>query len=146
MHTEKPKQEKQRACKTRKSKHQDWSSNSLKPQEQATICLNVICGKIFIEPIELTVRIRGSPETYYACPHCFSRLSLSGNRQKDPSEAPLCASKKASWETIRDIENNRPKGCVHFLGYLKTRPKSSPIPDGCLTCTSIIHCMGFIRH
>ena len=37
-----------------------------------------------------------------------------------------------------DVEG--PTGCTHHLGYLKNRG-SSPIPEGCLTCSKMIDCM-----
>ena len=32
-------------------------------------------------------------------------------------------------------------GCAHHLGYLKRRPKNTPIPEECLTCSKMIECM-----
>ena len=120
-------------------KNWDWTSNFVMPQGQAIVCSYVKCGKIFSEPIELTVRAgrESSIETYHACPHCFSRVSVSDNLEKDLGEAPLFALKNAS----KDIKHNDVVSCGHFLGYLKTRPKDSPIPDDCLTCSRILKCM-----
>jgi hypothetical protein len=106
-------------------------------QEQAMVCPYVKCGKVFSEPIELTVRVEGSLETCYACPHCFSRVGISDNADKGIGGASLGALKKASKGTK---ENGSP-GCAYFLGYLKTRSKDSPIPDECLTCSKILKCM-----
>ncbi len=33
------------------------------------------------------------------------------------------------------------KACKHYLGYVKTLPKSTPIPDECMWCTSIVKCL-----
>jgi len=33
--------------------------------------------------------------------------------------------------------------CAHHLGYLKRRPKNTPIPEECLTCTKMIDCMSY---
>ena len=30
--------------------------------------------------------------------------------------------------------------CPHYLGYLKKRPKNSPIPENCFTCMKMIDC------
>jgi len=57
------------------------------------------------------------------------------------SGAPLRALTKALIETANGIEKNRQASCAHFLGYLKTRPKDSPIPDECLTCAALMKCM-----
>ena len=122
--------------KTRENKRWALTSNPVMPQEQAIVCPYVKCGKIFSEPIELTVRADGSLETYHACPHCFSRVSVSDNLEKNVSEVPLGVLKKASKVTENDVAD-----CAHSLGYLKTRPKDSPIPDECLTCAAILKCM-----
>ncbi len=98
------------------------------------------CGRSFTEPIELTVQADGSHETYCACPHCFSKVSVK-ERKMERTETPLNASKKHSMNKDNDIEQNKPAGCAHFLGYLKTRPKGSPIPDECLLCAAIMNCM-----
>ncbi len=115
------------SIKTRENKRWDWTSDPAMPQGQANVCAYIKCGKIFSEPIELTVRAEGSHETYYACPHCFSRVS----------KAPHGALRDAS----EGNEKNDVAGCGHFPGYLKTRPKDSPIPDECLTCSRILKCM-----
>jgi len=106
--------------------------------------------------MELTVLAEGSHETYYACPHCFSRVNLESSRvektetsfdklRKIPSEAPPNAPKKGLKEKVKDIEKIKPAGCAHFLGHLKTRPEGSPIPEECLTCVSVVQCVGLSR-
>ena len=57
------------------------------------------------------------------------------------SEAPLRALTKALIDTANGIEKNKQARCAHFLGYLKTRSKDSPIPDECLTCATLMKCM-----
>ena len=124
--------------------------------KQAVGCSCFKCGRSFTEPMELTVLAKGSHETYHACPHCFSRVKLENSRaekietildklRKTPSEAPPSAPKKGPKEKVKDIEKIKPVGCAHFLGYLKTRPEGSPIPEECLTCVSVVHCMGLSR-
>lgn len=122
---------------TRETKHLALASNTVMPQGQVIVCSNVKCGKIFSEPIELTVRAEGSFETYHACPHCFSRMSVSDNLEKRLGEAPLASIKNTS----RDTKSGDAIGCAHFVGYLKTRPRDSAIPDECLTCSKILKCM-----
>lgn len=121
--------------------------------DQATACPYDKCGKFFSEPIELTVRMADSLETYFACPHCFSRVSGLDNLKKGLNEAPLKDlkkgldeappkdRKKAIPEEAKGNEKNKPVGCAHFLEYLKTRPKNDPIPDDCLTCAALMKCM-----
>jgi len=123
--------------KTRENRHWDWTSNPILTEEQPMVCPYTKCGKIFNRPIELTVRTNGSLETYYACPHCFSRVNVLDNLKKSVGEASLSALKEPS----KGTEKNDAAGCTHFIGYLKTRPKDSPIPDECLTCSKILKCM-----
>jgi len=122
-------------------------------RDQATACPYDKCGKFFSEPIKLTVRAESSLETYYACPHCFSRVSDLDNLEKSPKEtpstdlkkgldeAPLKDLKKAKPEEAKGNEKDKPVGCAHYLKYLKTRPKDAPIPDDCLTCAALMKCM-----
>lgn len=123
--------------KGRENKRLTWTSNPVMPQEPAIVCPYIKCGKFFSKPIELTVRTEGSHEAYYACPHCFSRVSVSDNLKKGLSEAPQGALIDAS----KDIRKNDAVNCTRFVGYLKTRPRDSPIPDECLTCSRILECM-----
>ena len=125
-------------------------------QKEAMVCRNTECGRSFNEPIELSVsHADGSPETYRACPYCFSQVSLgdravkrkrspSRELKKRPSETPPSALKEVLTvlkESAEEIEKSVPVGCVHFSGYLKTRPRDTPIPDECLTCAEIIECI-----
>jgi len=143
-----------RVHKMRKNEHRVQTSNPVILQKkQEIVCSYSKCGKSFSEPIELTlIQADGSPETYYACPHCFSRVSLedrkierkeksSDKSKKSPSEALPSVSKKDLEEDASGVEKVKPAGCVHFLGYLRTRPKGTPIPDECLTCAAIMDCM-----
>jgi DNA-directed RNA polymerase subunit RPC12/RpoP len=93
------------------------------PQKQPMVCPYSKCGKAFSRPIELTIRTQNTLKTYYACPHCFSRVTILNKREK-PEDA------------VRASSN-----CAYFVGYLKTRPKNSPIPDECLTCNKILKCI-----
>ena len=127
--------------KATKNKRGARDSNPVKSEEQATVYSCVKCGKSFSELVELTVRAEGSLETYHACPHCFSRISLPHNSEKGLHKVPLNVLGDAS----KHIEKNRPVGCAHFLGYLKNRPEGSPIPEECLTCVSVVQCMGLSR-
>lgn len=116
--------------------------------KQAIGCSCSKCGRSFTEPIELTVLTEGSHETYYACPHYFSQVNLE-NRKVEETETSSDKlkkglkkkSKKGLKKRAKDIEKAKPAGCAHFLGYLKTRPKGSPIPDECLLCAAILGCM-----
>ncbi len=66
----------------------------------------------------------------------------SDKLKKGPSEAPPSVPKKGLKKGAKGNEKIKPAGCAHFLGYLKTRPEDSTIPDECLTCTAVMQCMG----
>ena len=115
--------------------------------KQAISCSCSKCGRSFTEPIELTVLAEGSHEAYHACPHCFSKVNLV-DKNVVKTESPLDKLKKGQRKappsvSRKDAKNEtiKPAGCAHFLGYLKTRPKGSPIPDDCLLCAAIMECM-----
>lgn len=114
---------------------------------QVTDCSCPKCGKSFPKPIELTIRTEGSDETYHACPHCFTRVSLDDKSVKKP-ESPSDKLEKRQGKVPPTVpkdegkdEKIKPAGCAHFIGYLKTRPKNTPIPDDCLLCAAIMECM-----
>ncbi len=121
--------------KTRETDLQDEASNSdlsngdFASEDQTKTYLCVSCGKAFSEPLDLTLHTNGAVETYDACPHCFSRIGVSGNLRKNLRES------------TEDDEKTTPTICKHSLGYLRTHPKETPYPDECLTCAAIMDCM-----
>jgi len=52
---------------------------------------------------------------------------------------------KASTVAVRKKEESKSDEvkCEHFLGYLKKRPKNTPIPDECLTYSKMIECLAY---
>lgn len=126
----------------RRNKRQARDSNTVRSEDQPSVCTCDKCGKIFSEPIELTILTEDSPEIYHACPHCFSRVNVSDNLRKPLSEVVQSTLSKAVKETNKDVKKIKPVGCANFLGFLKTRPEGSPIPDECLICVSVVTCMG----
>ncbi len=139
--------------KAREDKHWPSIPEPATSGDQATACPNDKCGKMFHEPIELTVKVKDSLETYSACPHCFSRVSDPETLKISQKETTLKNLKKALDavppsdrkttlpKEAKDTEEDKPAGCKHFLKYLKTRPKDAPIPDDCLTCAALMKCM-----
>lgn len=125
----------------RENRNLDLASSPIVPQGEETVCPYVRCGKNFGEPIELTVRAEDSNETYFACPHCFSRVNVPDKIEKSLSEPSFEALRDALRDASKSTKKDDGKDCSNFLGYLKTRPKDSPIPDNCLTCNRILKCM-----
>jgi len=98
----------------------------------------VACGEEFKQPLLAKVFSDFLVEEYYACPKCLSRVT-SVERQKDFKIDE--AEEEESVVTEVEAAVGEAVGCAHHLGYLKQRPKNTPIPEECLTCSKIIECM-----
>ncbi|MDW8022945.1 MAG: hypothetical protein RMJ15_04315 [Nitrososphaerota archaeon] len=94
----------------------------------------VECGENFLKPVLASVLLGDSLTTYYACPRCLAKVE-DGNSPKHKEKERAADERKAERDVSETTE------CKHFLGYLKKRPKNTPIPDGCLTCDKIIECL-----
>jgi len=95
----------------------------------------VRCGRTVSVPVRLTdLSRRPFEETYYACPFCFSRLDIGDVAEHlEHSHGP----EKSGGSKIAMTVSN----CSHEIGYLRSRPKDSAIPDECLICPKILQCM-----
>jgi hypothetical protein len=71
-------------------------------------------------------------ETYYACPHCLSRVNLGVDAAENVHVFSVKVSEGNGLSAV--IE------CPHHFGYLKNLPKDGSIPDKCLMCTNLIQC------
>lgn len=94
------------------------------------------CGTKFQKPILATLSGNGNVQTYYACPHCLTKVGEAKTPEKEESV-------RVSTKVYRKPEGIPEIGtkCQHYLGYLKKRPKNTPIPDECLTCDKMIECL-----
>ncbi len=92
------------------------------------------CGKKFEKPVVLTDSTRLLRETYYACPHCHSKIDVS----VDSKSGSLLSIKTA--DTPVDAA---PAQCKHFFGYLKLGENGSSMPDECAICPKVMQC--FVR-
>jgi hypothetical protein len=134
-----------------------WTCISNPDAHNIIVCSHSKCGRPFTKPIELNLRINKERARYYACPHCFSPVDLktvmledatakctgkpSDNLKPQPSKPLLDSSKIGSIDRDNLTEKTKEDGCSHFIGYLKTCPEDSPIPNECLICRSIMKCM-----
>jgi uncharacterized CHY-type Zn-finger protein len=92
------------------------------------------CGEVFTKPVLATVSSGGFSKTYYACPRCLTKVRDTTLPKSEEREKKLV--------TVQKTKNSEDEGrCVHFLGFLKKRPKNMPIPDECLTCNRMIECL-----
>lgn len=95
-------------------------------------CPYDMCGKDFERPLMITDSSSIIRETYYACPHCQSKLAIHVD---DPSHPQMVA----VGDTL-DLGAASPTHCPHHLGYLKHLPEDAGIPDECAVCPRIIQC------
>ena len=95
------------------------------------ICPYNECKKEFEKPIVLTDFSKTPRETYYACPHCLTKVDVVA---KDPKFDSI------SVETSEKLVEKPPTECAHHFGYLKALPKEAVIPDECLTCPKLLQC------
>jgi DNA-directed RNA polymerase subunit RPC12/RpoP len=114
--------------------------------EENTVCKT--CGEEFEDPL-LTEFHSGSViiDEYYACPRCLTKVGEVEHERKvdmdeafeEEAEAPLEVEEEPPNVEISKTEETQ--ACPHYQGYLKKRPKGTPIPEGCLTCTKMIDCI-----
>jgi len=95
-------------------------------------CPYAMCNKTFEKPIVLTDTSQLVRETYYACPHCRSKVEIT---IEDPSHPRLVAV-----EDVFYIGQRTPTKCSHHLGYLRDLPENSDIPDECAICPKVMQC------
>ncbi len=57
------------------------------------------------------------------------KLSLTQKRAEDQQEK------------VEPKNREHPIGCIHFIGYLRERPKSTAIPDNCISCKNVVECL-----
>jgi DNA-directed RNA polymerase subunit RPC12/RpoP len=109
--------------------------NNLRRKE--LICPNASCGKPFEKPVMLMDGFSLPRQTYYACPHCKSKLEIvveSGKFMK------IVSVRNAGGRLTKPSNNKTPKNCPHYFGFLRSLSDPAPIPDECLICPKIIQC------
>ena len=99
------------------------------------------CGAEFEKPLLAMVSSGFLIEEYYACPKCLSKVG-SFERPKNVEVDEVEEEKEEEFPemTVADTAEET-EACAHHLGYLKRRPKNTPIPEECLTCSKMIDCM-----
>lgn len=95
------------------------------------VCPYSECKKGFEKPLMLTDFSSMPRETYYACPHCLTKVDVVVKDQRLGV---------VSLETSGNAPEKTPSECPYRFGYLKTLPRDHAIPDGCLTCPKLLHC------
>jgi DNA-directed RNA polymerase subunit RPC12/RpoP len=105
-----------------------------KPNEEENVTCSE-CRATFNKPILAAVTTSGNVQKYYACPRCLSKVKNVELQENTAKTAPAQETKKFVVEKLEAAK------CEHFVGYLKKRPKDTPIPDECLTCAEIVKCL-----
>jgi DNA-directed RNA polymerase subunit RPC12/RpoP len=98
------------------------------------------CGEEFEAPLSAVVSSGYLLEEYYACPRCLSKVGVV-ERNKTVEVDETEEEDKKFQEIEVETKMEEAVTCAHYLGYLKRRPKNTPIPEECLTCTKMIECM-----
>lgn len=127
------------------------TQTNAQPDSVNYMCIR--CGKQFTKPIFAVNNSPGIAEAYYACPACLSKVDIKKEEKKiEPKEEPLEIQAESEPENtpIQHKEEikaepkpapENPSVCAHQLGYLKNRPKNTPVPEECFTCTKMLDCM-----
>ena len=105
-------------------------------------CSCQACGRIFESSIKLTNLSAMPMQTYDACPFCFSKIDNDTDLKDSSDLASASENPNIAFENNQiPIETPKQVECPHHFGYLKKRPKNTPIPDACLTCQKMIQCL-----
>ncbi|MBT0158481.1 hypothetical protein G4O51_00690 [Candidatus Bathyarchaeota archaeon A05DMB-2] len=88
------------------------------------------CEKTFEKPTILTDSSTIPRQSYYACPHCMSKLEISTDGKK------ILGVKASEYPKVFDS----PAKCAHFFGFLHALPEGAPLPDECLICPKVLQC------
>jgi DNA-directed RNA polymerase subunit RPC12/RpoP len=98
------------------------------------------CGEEFEAPLFAVVSSGYLLEEYYACPRCLSKVGVVERNKTVEVDETEEEDKKFQEIEVED-KMEEAVTCAHYLGYLKRRPKNTPIPEECLTCNKMIECM-----
>jgi DNA-directed RNA polymerase subunit RPC12/RpoP len=88
------------------------------------------CGKRFERPTMLTDSSTMPRQTFYACPHCMSKIEIKTENLK------VVSIKATEYARVFDS----PAKCAHYSGFLNAISKDVAIPDDCLVCPKILQC------
>ena len=100
------------------------------------------CKSQFETPIIATLTCQTGTQKYYACPHCLAQVREVHQVQTQRQERSAMRLREMHMNSVQTVASKaKQTGCAHGIGYLRTRPKNTPIPDECLTCNNMVDCM-----
>jgi hypothetical protein len=88
------------------------------------------CEKKFEKPVVLTDTSSVPRQSFYACPHCMSKLDISTENLR------ITSVKATEYAKVFDS----PAKCAHFSGFLHAFPDDAPLPEECLICPKVLQC------
>jgi DNA-directed RNA polymerase subunit RPC12/RpoP len=88
------------------------------------------CGKQFERPTMLTDSSTMPRQTFYACPHCMSKIDIKTDDLKVVGVTAI--------EYAKVFES--PAKCAHYSGFLNAISKDIAVPEDCLVCPKILQC------
>jgi hypothetical protein len=103
------------------------------------------CGRPIETPIQVTNQSATPLRIYTACPFCLSEVADREEADAKHNIDVVAVPVPESFEPITppdigSVEDEQ-TAYPHQFGYLKKRPKNTPIPDTCLTCQKMIQCL-----
>jgi DNA-directed RNA polymerase subunit RPC12/RpoP len=96
------------------------------------------CKEKFHKPLLATVSSQSGVQKYYACPRCLTKVSVTREQKNEKLNEKLTMIVR---DSKPERENEKKITCDHSVGYLRIRPKNTPIPEECLTCDKMVDCM-----
>lgn len=107
-----------------------------------------VCGEEFENPLLAEIISGDSAAEYQACPRCLSKVCKAELQERievdEADEAEEDTDEEDQVAEVQDetepVNTEGPSTCPYHLGYLKARPKNSPIPDNCFVCIKMIEC------
>ena len=93
------------------------------------------CGKSFERPTILTDPSTLPRKTFYACPHCMSKIDMQIENLR------VVGIKAIEYGTIL----GSPAKCAHYSGFVGAISRDMPVPEECLVCPKILQC-GIKKH
>ncbi|TRO54923.1 hypothetical protein E2P63_00360 [Candidatus Bathyarchaeota archaeon] len=88
------------------------------------------CEKTFEKPTVLTDSFSIPRQSYYACPHCMSKLDITLENMK------IVGVKPTEYPKVFDS----PAKCAHFSSLLTPLPHDAQLPEECLLCPKVLQC------
>ena len=103
------------------------------------------CGTNFKKPLFATIYSGEALKEYYACPRCLSKIIDVNIQKKDKIKQlnfPKTEGAKPKTPKVENPKESIP-GCKNTIGFLKRKPKDTPIPEECFICNKMIDCMAY---